>query len=148
GFLCHNIPLWLLFPGAVVLVRSRSANWLAAFGAAWAVSTWMLYAVLSTNFSGGCMSIRWFLPLLAAGFYVLALVLRHRPRFLGDFVLLSAWGLVEGVLMWREGTWWGSLPLRWPLLAAALLTWAGYRWWLLRRSPPRGQVVPALTDGA
>ena len=136
GFLCHNLPLWLLLPGAVVLVRQRRGDWLMAFGAAWAVSTWLLYAVFSTNFSGGCMSIRWFLPLLAPAYCALAVVLRQRPRLLGDFVLLSAWGAVEAALMWREGMWWGRLPLRWPLVAAALVSWTGYRLWRWKAGGP------------
>jgi hypothetical protein len=129
GFLCFNLPLWLLVPGAVVLVRSRRADWVTAFGAAWALSTYLLYAALSTNFSGGCLSIRWFVPLLAPAYYALALLLRDFPAWRGDFLLLSGWGVVEGVLMWRAGTWWGAIPFFWPLLGLALLTWAGYRLW-------------------
>ena len=135
GFLCHNIPLWLLLPGSVALVWSRSGNGLAAFAAGWALSTWLLYSALSTGFSGGCISIRWFLPLLAPGYYVLAVVLRRFPSLRGDFVVLSVWGAVEAVLMWYGGMWWGHLPLRWPLLGAALLSWAGYRGWRWLRPP-------------
>ncbi len=85
------------------------------------LSTWLLYSALSTGFSGGCMSIRWFLPLLAPGYYVLAVVLRRFPNLRGDFVVLSVWGAAEAAMMWHEGMWWGHLPLRWPLLGAALL---------------------------
>lgn len=132
GFLLHNIPLWLLLPGVVVLVRSGKANWLMAFGAAWAVSTWLLYAALSNNYSGSCLSIRWFLPLLAPAYYVLALVLRHVPALRGDFLLLSIWGAVEAALMWWEGMWWGVLwwgnvPMLWPTLGIALVSWGSYR---------------------
>src|SRR5262249_29740471 len=86
GFLMYNLPLWLLLPGVVVLIRARALGWVAAFGGAWALSTYLLYATLSSNFSGGCMSIRWFLPLLAPAFYVLAVLLYRFPHYLADFI--------------------------------------------------------------
>ncbi len=133
GVLCFNLPLWLLVPGAVVLVRGRKAGWVAGFGATWALSTYLLYAALSTNFSGSCLSVRWFVPLLAPGFYALALLLHHFPAVRGDFLLLSGWGIVAGALMARAGPWSVHVPFFWPLLGMALASWAAFRLW--RRRP-------------
>ncbi len=127
GFLTCNLPLGLLLPGAIVLIRSRTADWVAAFGAAWALCTYLLYATLSSNFSGWCLSIRWFVPLLAPGFYAVALLLRHFPHYRGDFLLLSSWGLILAGLMWQSGMWQARVPFFWPLVGAALATWIAYR---------------------
>jgi hypothetical protein len=126
GFFTCNLPLCLLLPGAIVLVRSRRADWVTAFGGAWALSTYLLYATLSSNFSGVCLSIRWFVPLLAPAFYGLALLLRHFPRFWGDFVLLSSWGLIEALMMWNTGMWQARVPFFWLLVSAALASWGTY----------------------
>ena len=48
---------------------------LACFG----VGTWLLYAALSNNHAGLCLSIRWFVPLLAPGWAALAILARDRP---------------------------------------------------------------------
>src|SRR5205814_5031187 len=71
----------------------------------WAFGTWLVYAALSNNYAGICCSVRWFVPLLAAGYYLLARLLSERPRWRLDFVVLSGWGAVLGAVMWYQGTW-------------------------------------------
>src|SRR5207237_7377965 len=86
----------------------------------------------------GCLSIRWFVPLLAPAYSLLALELRHRPRSRADLVLLSAWGGVL-VLLMREGPWTGRMvPGFWPVQAAALLCWGALGWLRQKRSPLPG----------
>jgi len=98
----------------------------------WAVSAWLLYGATSTNSAGVCCSIRWLVPLLAPGYYVLALVLRDRPEWRADFLLLSAWGLVYGAILMAGGPWREIDPLlNWMLVSAAATTWIALRW--LRR---------------
>jgi hypothetical protein len=93
-----------------------------------------LYAVTSNNYSGVCCSIRWFVPFLAPGYYVLAILLRHRPDAAADLTILSAGGIMVGLLMWREGPWMVHLvPFFWPIQGAALLSWGVYRWRRNRR---------------
>ena len=142
GFLLSNLPLCLLLPGTVALVRSGKANWVTGFGAAWALSTYLLYATLSSNFSGECLSIRWFVPLLAPGFYALALLLYHFPSYLGDFVLLSTWGLVVETVMWTSGMWQARVPFFWPLVGAAVTSWLAYRLVRRRRGEQRPCAAP------
>ena len=84
GFVLFNLPLWLALVGFVVLMRRSIAERPELISAgAWAIGTWLAYAALSTNYSGGALSIRWFVPLLATGFYVLSVFLRdHRSTAL------------------------------------------------------------------
>lgn len=134
GFLRHNPLLWLALPGLIVLWWKR---WLptaeGAWIAAWWVSTWLTYTLLSNNFSGHCLSIRWFLPLLAPAFYVLALLLKNYPQIRGDFLILLLGSLVLGIGMAKVGLWreapWTSTPVQ----ASTLGIWGLYRAWLLWR---------------
>src|SRR5262249_59382331 len=96
--------------------------------AGWCGGTWLLYAAMSNNYSGACCSVRWFLPLLAPAYYVLALFLRQYPGYRVDFYILSAWGVVLAGMMWWHGPWIKQqVPGFWPLQAAALASWFVYR---------------------
>jgi hypothetical protein len=134
GFLGHNLPLVLALPGAWPLLRRRAAEWPEVLLAlAWGGGVWLAYAVTSTNYSGLCCSVRWFVPLLAPGYFLLAVLLRDYPKYRSDFTLLSGWGAVMGGLMVWHGPWMQHLvPGFWFLLAGALLSWGG--WALARRS--------------
>src|SRR5262249_48755055 len=129
GFLTHNLPLIpAVCLGAAVLGR-RGREWPEVlFCGLWAGGTWLLYAINSNNASGACCSIRWFVPLLAPGYYPLAVGLRHFPRYGPDVAVLAGWGAVLGVLMSRYGPW-VSLPpaLLWPVVVAAAVHWAVVR---------------------
>jgi hypothetical protein len=149
GFLCCNLPLLLLVPTAWLLrpeANRRALVWLA-WG--WLLSTWLVYAALSTNYSGQCCSIRWFVPLLAPGYLLIGLLLRQRPGLLLDFLTLSAGGLWLGHTMWWNGAW-ERIPSRevWIVLIATLVAWAAWgsafpftpgrrlaAWWRGQRSP-------------
>jgi hypothetical protein len=139
GFLGHNLPLLLCLPGVGWLVRRRVAEAPEVlFAVGWMGLTWLLYGVASNNSSGVCCSVRWFVPLLAPGFYLLALVLRERPEQGVVFLLLSAGGLGLSAWMMVEGPWTGRVaPHLWATLAVALLAWL----WLARR----GEVIATDT---
>jgi len=126
GFLFHNLPLLLVTPALVTLwrVRARVADWPALVcGAAFMAASWLVYAALSTNHSGVCASIRWFVPWLAPAFYTICVWLRERPDGWRHFILLSAWGAIIGVLMWWRGPWTFSMvPLYWVWVGGALVT--------------------------
>jgi hypothetical protein len=140
GFFGHNLPLFLLLPGAWWLLRHRPRETpLLAFAALWAVGTWLLYAANSRNYSGMNLTIRWFVPLLAPAFAALAVLLRDRPASRAPFLVLSAGGLVLAIGAWSPGPWSDRMvPLFWPVQAAALLGWA----WLSRR-----RLKPAVDPG-
>ncbi len=128
GFIDHNLPLFLALPAIAILLRERrSERPELAYAGCVAGATWLMYAVLSTNYSGLCCSIRWFVPLLAPAYYVLAVFIRDHPRYWPDFLILTGWGAVLGAIMWWKGPWVDKFPLYWPLQAAALLSWGGYR---------------------
>ena len=135
GFLPHNLPLLLLLPGAATLLRRRPAEWpelLAMFG--WAAGTWLLYAALSVNFSGDCCSIRWFVPLLAAGYYALMILMRDDGRYRVGFWLLTAIGLLLGAMMWWQGPWLEpETPYFVPVMLVGLAVWLGWWCWMLFR---------------
>jgi hypothetical protein len=124
GFLAHNLPLLLGLPAAAVLLRRHRENWREVlWAAACCAGTWLLYAATSNNSSGQCCSIRWFVPLLAPAYYVLALFLQRYPQYRVDFLVLSAWGMLL-VLLMHEGPWIQHMvPFFWPIQAAALCTW-------------------------
>jgi hypothetical protein len=90
----------------------------------WCGATWLLYAVLSNNYGGACCSVRWFVPFLAPGYYLLGVYLRKYPCCRAEFLGLSFWGGVLAVFMWYSGPWTLHLiPVLWPIVGAALLTW-------------------------
>ncbi|HEX4608522.1 MAG TPA: hypothetical protein VH092_09975 [Urbifossiella sp.] len=127
GFLNHNLPLLLAAAGAWTVFRRPFPGraelvWLlAGCGAAWG-----LYAVLSNNMGGQCCSVRWFVPFLAPGFWLLGVLLKKRPDYRPDFYALAGWGAVLGGLMMQAGPWADRMvPLMWPVVGIALLTWAG-----------------------
>ena len=123
GFLNHNLPL-LLVVGAGVGVFRR-CEYRAELGSllTWCGLTWLMYAVLSNNMGGACCSIRWFVPFLAPGFWLLAVILRDRPELRPRFVALVGGGFVLGCLMWWKGPWtMRMIPLMWPIFATTLVT--------------------------
>ena len=132
GFLGHNLPLFLAVPGAVVLVRRRVAEtpeiiWAGCLFA----GGWLVYALTSTNYSGVCCSIRWFVPLLAPAYYVLVLLLREESRYRTDLLILTLFGFLLGILMWWKGPWMERMvPGFWFIQAAALLGWLFYRFFV------------------
>ncbi|MBN9120357.1 MAG: hypothetical protein J0I06_14565 [Planctomycetes bacterium] len=148
GFLTHNLPLLLaVVAGVRVLKRgSRGRVELLALGA-WCVVGWLMYGVLSKNHGGACVSVRWFVPFLVPGFWLLAKLLAERPELRRDFVALAAWGVPLAASAWAVGPWWMRLvPGYWFVLGGALLTWALVRYFALRakgEAPTQTVPVPA-----
>jgi hypothetical protein len=149
GFLGHNLPLFLAVLALVPLLRMRLAErpellWAAS----WCGGSWLAYSLTSTNYSGLCCSVRWFVPLLAPGYLVLAMLLRQAPRFQTDLLLLSSWGAVLIGIAWWHGPWIQHMvPFFWPIQVAALASWMGLWAWRRRRV----QSLPAdraLADAA
>lgn len=125
GFIGHNLPLFLVIPAAVSLVRResryRAEVWCAL---AWMAGVWLVYAAGSTNYSGVAASIRWFVPLLAPAYFLIARYTEGHRRQEGGFLILTAFGILMAVLMWWRGPWMDRMvPFYWPTQAAALLTW-------------------------
>lgn len=142
GFLTHNPPLLLAVTGGVwVLLRGakgRSRVALLALGA-WCVAGWLMYGALSTNHGGGCVSVRWFVPFLVPGFWLLAVVLKERPDFRPDFAALALWGAPLAASAWLAGPWWMRVvPGYWVVFGGSLATWAVVRWRVARANdrPP------------
>lgn len=145
GFILHNLPLALPLVGVATLARCRRERPELLFALAWAACSWLAYAATSTNYSGPCCSIRWFVPLLAPGFYALAVFLKRRPDYWPDYTVLGAGGAVLAALMWHTGPWAAHMvPHYWPIVAATLVGWLTCRWLKSRRpSPTTATVAPA-----
>ncbi len=151
GFLVHNLPLLLGLPALAVLRRPSPHRPELIFALGWCAATWLLYAVLSNNYGGACCSVRWFVPFLAPGYYLLAVHLRRYTEQIAGFLALSVWGGVLAAVMWWRGPWELYLvPLHWPVVGAALLTWvlvgrrrlrAAVRPHRLPEEPPRPAVA-------
>lgn len=137
GFFGHSLPSFLMLPGIVALLRRRTPELPEILWAvSWCSGTWLLYATMSTNYSGVAASVRWFVPLLAPAYYLLAVFLREHPGYRKDFLVLSGWGILVAGLMWWKGPWMKRMvPLFWPLQAAALLSWIAC--WVRRRREER-----------
>jgi len=141
GFLLHSPPLLLAVAGLPLVLRRpvRERPALVALGA-WAVATWLLYAATSRNLSGVCLSVRWFVPLLAAGYLALAVLVREVPAVRLDLAVLLSGGLVIGVEGTIRGPWYGHiLTTYWPVVGFTLAAWAaigvrrGWTWVAGRR---------------
>lgn len=125
GFLLHNLPLLLALPGAIWLLRRhvRETNnvW---FAIGVGTFSWLLYAVASSNHAGLCCSVRWFVPLLAPGYYILILLLHYDARAEAELRILSGGSFVLGALMWWQGPWTARLvPGFWLIVGTTLLGW-------------------------
>jgi hypothetical protein len=147
GFLSHNLALYLAVPGLVALLWRRTAELPEVlFCCFFCGGTWLAYAANSNNLSGLCCSVRWLVPLLAPGYYGLALLLREFPARRTEFLILSGWGLILGAAMWACGPWvkhmvpafWplNGVALVWPVHAAALLSCAAIAVRAWRRPRP------------
>ena len=125
GFLNHNLPtLLLLVAGWSAVRRAGLGRWELTVLLGWCAASWLEYAVLSNNMGGGCCSVRWFVPFLAPGFWLLAIVLRDRPRLRMDFVVLSIGGAVLSAIMWSVGPWTVRMvPMMWPVVGLTLIAW-------------------------
>jgi hypothetical protein len=130
GFLLHNLPLLLGIPGFFLLARGkRLAEWpgLVALLAGCA-GVWLVYAISSRNLSGLGCSIRWFLPMIAPGYFLLAVIVREQPQYRRDLRLLTAGGVILMGVGWSQTIWWGKMiPGFWFILAATLISWGWSR---------------------
>ena len=139
GFLGHNLPLLLIFPAAIVLWRRKGPHLPeVVFCLAVGGCVWLVYAVGSTNYAGACVSIRWFVPLIGLGYFVVMALLREVPVAAVDFGILTVGGVTLMATAWPEGPWrLHLLPAYWPIVGVTLTVWAGYRWrvgWTARRT--------------
>jgi hypothetical protein len=126
GFIGHNLPLLLLLPGAALLRRCRRIRPELLWALGCCCGVWLLYAATSNNSSGQCLSIRWFLPLLAPSYLLIAFLLRRSRSYRVSLLFLSAWGAMLVVGM-GEGPWSRhAVPGFWFVQGAALVSWAVY----------------------
>jgi len=113
GFLLHNLPL-LVAPAAALHLLRRHEPFverpvvLAAL--ALTTATWAVYTAGSNNFSGMALSIRWFVPLLAPLYYVVAVHLRLARREWRPFAVLTAAGAGVAFDEWLVGPWTPFVP--------------------------------------
>jgi hypothetical protein len=111
----------------------------------WFLGAWLAYAINSDNSSGECCSIRWFVPLLAPGYFLLAVFLRDNQTYALDLMVLNGWGIVLAGLMWWAGPWAEpALATFYPVVATCLLNW-GWIW--LRRRQTKA-TKPAIVDAS
>ncbi len=133
GFLFHNLPLLagIVFLGRHFLIRKlipKPLMFAVMLGVGWSVAAWLIYASASNNLAGMCCSIRWFVPLLAPGFLLLAIALKEMPALRSDVTILTIGGCALGVGMAIKGPWtMRMIPLYWFIVGGTLAIWAGYR---------------------
>jgi hypothetical protein len=106
GYLVCNPPLALAAACGWLALKGRTPDRAAlAALSAWCVSVVGVYALLSDNFGGGSLSVRWFVPFVVPGFWLLAELIAARPSFRVEFAMLGLVGLVIGGIMWPSGPW-------------------------------------------
>jgi hypothetical protein len=127
GFLLHA-PMLLLLLVALPYAIWRSSRERQAIIALtfWALATWGLYAATSRNLSGACLSIRWFVPLIAPAILGIGILIRDIPSFRTDLLVMIAGGLILNVEYVIRGPWDGRVPwLLWPVVGIVAMTWVG-----------------------
>lgn len=93
------------------------------------------------------MSVRWFVPLLVPGFWLLARLLSECPSFRADFLVLTGWGLVLGYQMWQLGPWMsGPVGGQGETVGRAVLMWAAVRGALVARWVWRGRAAQGRAE--
>lgn len=132
GFLAHNLTLVISVAVAPMLLRlpmKEKPEFVCML--VFSVLAFVVYAVTSNNYSGRCLSIRWFVPLLAPAYIAIALAVRARPEFAKFFVPFALAGAAWSLLAWRDGPW-TSPPLV-QLWVISSLAWIAFGWLLARR---------------
>lgn len=128
GFLLHQPVLILALLGGIAVTAANRPPVPelpeVLFSFAWSGAVWLIYAWGSNNLSGICATIRWFVPLLAPGYYVLLTVLRYQPHHYPEFLALGAGGMLLSFLMWHYGPWMKMVPGYWFILGMTLLGWS------------------------
>lgn len=133
GVLTHNLPLLLGIPAVAILWRRTPYKLELAATLGWCGAAWILYSLMSNNHSGGSCSVRWFVPFLAPGFFLLAAHLAQRPEQALDLAVLGAWGAALGLTMWWIGPWTTRMiPGLWPIVGCALASWMAVALWRAR----------------
>jgi hypothetical protein len=146
GFLLFSLPLLQAIGGLYWLVCRRYAERPVVFVLLfWGVATWLLYAATSTNFAGYCISVRWFVPLLAPGFVALMILARDYAVSRRPLLILIGGSLVLNLELVARGPWSARVPLfLWPVVSATLLVWL-IAWVLCFRTatgcPANGQLT-------
>jgi hypothetical protein len=133
GFLAHNPILFVLLLAMPAFFRrplwlKPELFWLGV----WSAGTFFVYAANSNNYSGQCVSVRWFVPLLAPAFLALGLYWREYPQARTGIVILGGWGMLWAALCWWWGPWLAPpLWLYWCILALGCGHWWAYNAWRL-----------------
>jgi hypothetical protein len=122
GFMLYNPVVLLAIIGAgVLLVRCPADRSRVLFWLGWLTLCQLPYVLMSNNAAGGCLSIRWYLPLLIPAAVMLGLTMQHLPRF-GWVVIASLPASV--IIAWhtiRYGPWgWHRTPRSSSLRACQL----------------------------
>lgn len=143
GFLVHNPPLFVVAFALMPLWRTlgRDERRLLAACLAWPAAVWGLSILFSNNASGACLSVRWFVPLLAPGFVLLAFALKHVPAVRPGYIVLTGGGFLLGLHMAVAGPWTQRmLPGFWAIVGTSLVGAAGVTGlvWRSRRAQTPG----------
>ncbi|MDQ7010533.1 MAG: hypothetical protein Q9M29_01805, partial [Mariprofundaceae bacterium] len=143
GFLGHNLPLLVgVIAGIVMLKRRHPETPEVVWAFACSMLTWLVYAWHSNNYSGNCCTIRWFVPLLAQGYFVLALALRRSSGYQAHIVFFSIWGAFQVGMMWWEGPWMMRMvPGYWGIQGAVLVSYVVYIVWRAERRMPPDEMI-------
>lgn len=150
GFLLHNLPVLVLLPAAGFFLR-RGTPYRGEIATlfAWAALTWLVYSTGSNNRSGACYSIRWFVPLLAAAYPALGILLRERPHLRADLAVLTLFGSALAGAGWWIGPWMTRMvPGYWVVVAMSLVTWVGWAGYRYRRARAEPAAVSELRRAA
>jgi hypothetical protein len=129
GFLWYNLPILPALLGIrMTWRRFPEMRSLLATQCAWVVLAGFAYGLTSNNYSGQCLSIRWFVPMLAPAYLVLIFVLRTDTGRLAEIRLLSVFSFVLAAAGWWCGPW-ERLPLTlfWIVVPLATVTWLIWR---------------------
>jgi hypothetical protein len=90
GLFRADLTLLFLLPALFVLFRRGGRLRPLGFVGLGVFSiTLLFYSVVSNNFSGGVCSIRWFLPLIPLGYYLIAVAFHALPSAVDTFLLVG-----------------------------------------------------------
>jgi hypothetical protein len=135
GFLFNNLPAMLAaFWALPLLLTAKKNKVVLGMAMNWAIMTVLLAAFTSSNRSGQCLSVRWFLPLLASAMVYVGILLRDRKDLHIDLLIVSVWGLAIGCLSAIVGAWTARMiPGFWILVVGSLVSLSIHRYRLAQK---------------